>query len=188
MRAVITPIGEQGTRYLGSSLREGLTLSRVIASRVAGLTTDVLTASVPPAERLLQFDRGGMGPSAVDVLGAWLKDHFELGILVIELPLWRPDDLASGSDAFQAVAAEGEVYAVASIGDDLNKLDATIRCADPAYMYHAMIFPDQSGRELLRRSDGWRERLADALVAVLVGAYDGEGFVLCRSPVRGPGK
>ena len=180
MSLIATPVGHPGIHYVSSSLRQGLALGRVVATRVDGLAADALTAGVVPAERLLQFDHGGLGPSVVGILPSWLKEDVKDGILIVELPLWRPGDRVSEGDRFETIIADGDVYAVCSIGEELDKIDATIRSADPAYMYHAMVFSSQSSHELATRSGGWQERLANGLVAVLVGAYDGEGFVLCR--------
>lgn len=183
MKAVISSVGQAGNHYVSSSLRQGLALGRVVATRVDELTADVLTAGPVAPERLLQFDHGGLGPSVVGFLPSWLKDRFKHGTLIVELPLWRPDDRVAARDQFETIAADGDVYAACSIGDGIDMINATIRSADPAYMYHAIVFSSQSSRELVTQSVGWRERLTDEVVAVLVGAYDGEGFVLCRRSV-----
>lgn len=180
MGAITTPVGVPGIQYVRGRLRQGLALSRAVANRIDGLNADALTVGAGPAEKLLQFDYGGFGSSVVGILPAWLKNCFKDGIMIVELPLWRPVDRVSTDDRLETVVADGDVYAACSLSDELDKIDATIRSADPAYMYHAMIFRDHSSLELVMRSAGWRDGLAEGLVAVLVGAYDGEGFVLCR--------
>lgn len=180
MSVITTPVGDPGIRYVSSSLRQGLTLGRVVANSVGGMTAVALTPGTGPTEKLLQFDRGGLGPSVVGILPSWLKNSFKDGLLIVELPLWHPVDRVFTDDDFETAIVDGSVYAICLLSDGLDKIDATIRSADPAYMYHAMVFSGQSSSELVMRSGGWQEGLADGLVAVLVGAYDGEGFVLCQ--------
>lgn len=180
MKAVTVPAGEPGIRYVSGSLRQGLALGRAVASRIEGMTAEAIVPGDPPVERILEFDRGGLGPSVVGMLGSWLRSRFGGAALVVELPLWRPGDRVLAVDKFETAVIDQGVYATCCIDEAPDKVEATITSADPAFMYHAMLFPARSRVEISGRSGNWQERLANAVLAVMVGAYDGEGFVLCR--------
>jgi hypothetical protein len=157
-------------------LNDGQTLGRYLASVVsndaweAGLVVD----GTPDPE--LRWGRGGRAQWAR--LADLIIGDFPSAVLVVELPLVRPGDLPAGGSAVHF--CDGEAFAVTPVGDGKSAVVEALSSADPSSLYVvAIVQPDDTVAD----AGGLVQRVKHGAVEVLatvVGAYDGEGFIYCR--------
>jgi hypothetical protein len=75
-----------------------------------------------------------------------------------------------------------EVYAACSLDMPPTQVEATLRTADPSFMYSAIVVDkNMGGDDLSGCPTVWVDGGTARIRAVLIGAYDGEGFVLAES-------
>ena len=162
-------------------LAEGGSLAgRVRGTVASGQFAVSLIASGPLADDL-RWGRGG--PQVWDSLVSRLMADYPAGTLFVELPLMRPDD-PDPSD-FDTLVCGDEVYATTLVSAGAKAISATLRASDPAAVYVAAVLervnePNSMWCPAQSLAAGSAE-----VVAIVVGAYDGEGFVYCS---RGDGR
>lgn len=148
---------------------------------LAEMTAVALVPTGSTAERALEFKQGGLGRCDLTEVAAVLAQTYPGASLVVELPLWRSDDPGVPDGDLRILICGNEVYATCHLGGSLNSIEKTLRLADPSFMYNAII--------LEHKVDfGAGSCPADSVAAgtarvraILVGAYDGEGFVLASA-------
>lgn len=100
----------------------------------------------------------------------------------LELPLWKLDDVGISDCGVDIVTYAEEVYATCCLNDSQSKVEEFFRSADPSYLYNVFIVRDGCGLKFPREVGNWPKFLATRLEALIVGAYDGEGFILVTYP------
>jgi len=175
-------VSNQALEYLKDSLADGLSLSRSATSRLTGLTAVALVPEGVSAERATDFKRGGLGRSVIADLAQLLVERFAGATLLLELPLWRGNDPGVVGGEFTVLICGEEVYAVCDLDGSLDSAELTLRAADPSFMYNAFVIRHRNGESGTQCPAEWLEVEDSKLVAVIVGAYDGEGFILASMP------
>ena len=180
MSMSLIAIGDAGVAYANGSLSQGLSLARRARSVLIGMSALALVPEGTSSEQALGFGHGGLGRCDMPGVAALLAGRYPHGSVFLELPLWRPDDPGT---AIRTVTCGDEVYAFCSLDLPLDRLETTLRTADPSFMYNAIIVGNGSGEDLAEcpteSVDSGRRRIC----AIVVGAYDGEGFVVAERPV-----
>ncbi|MGN9912253.1 hypothetical protein ACTMTJ_32415 [Phytohabitans sp. LJ34] len=145
------------------------------------MTTVALVPEGTTIDRALNLGNGGLGGSDMREIAALLARAYPEAVLVVELPLWRPEDPGIRETDLSVAISGDEIYSVRPLNSGPNLVERTLRLADPSFMYNAfilepkvnlvaeLVFPNllKSGQVVVK--------------GVLVGAYDGEGFVLASS-------
>lgn len=178
---ILIEVDRQAIAYVQANLSDGLSLSQRSISALVGMRAVALVPNRTSLERLLDFKHGGLGRCDIGEVAAILAEEYPRASLVVELPLRRPHDTGVSDDAPGIMVCGDEVYVACSLRDSISIIERTLRMADPAFMYRAFIL--EPGKEF--REEACPPDLVDSeaatLKAVLVGAYDGEGFVLARA-------
>jgi len=186
MSLITGPVPEPaGTSYVLTALTGGLSLGQRVSGRIGELPSVwALTVAQQVAERLASLEVGGLPGGSVNAsaLARWLRDRWPAAVVIVALPLARPGDTALRAAPQMFRTCEGEVYAVADASADIEAVERALRASDPATGYVAVV-ADADG------DFGVKECPADAfdqgsltLRGVLVGAYDGEGYVVVDCP------
>jgi hypothetical protein len=170
-----------GANYVRSALTAGLSLGQRVSGRAGELpSVYALTAAEQAAERLASLEVGGLpgGSVKASALARWLRDRWPAAVVIVAVPLARPDDLALRASNQMFRTCANEVYAVADASADLDAVERALRATDPATGY-VVVVADAEGHP------GVNECPTDAfdqgsmtLRGVLVGAYDGEGYAV----------
>jgi hypothetical protein len=176
----LVALGDAGMGYVSGSLSSGLALARRAQTLLTGMSATALVPDGTSAEQALVFGRGGLGRCAMAEVATLLSQRYPTGSVVVELPLRRSDDPAAPDEAVQTVTCDDEVYAVCSFDLSLVRVEATLRTADPSFMYNAIVLENDVDAELFGCPMDWVDGGASRIRAVVVGAYDGEGFVVAE--------
>lgn len=177
-------VSGQAIEYARVNLSDGLSLSQVSMPVLDGMSAVALVPDGASSERVLDFMHGGLGRCDINEVAAMLGREFQGASLVVELPLWRPDDPGIPDGAHSVIVCGDEVYAACSLGGPSAAIETTLRMADPSFMYRAFILMSETEF----REDACPPDLVDSKAAtvnaILVGAYDGEGFVFARKRLQ----
>jgi hypothetical protein len=180
MSMSLIALGDAAMGYVSGSLSRGLSLARRAQTVLTDMSTTALVPDGTSAERALVFDRGGLGRCDMAEVATLLSRQYPTGFVVVELPLRRSDDPAAPDEAIQTVTCGEEVYAACSFGLSLARVEATLRMTDPAFMYNAIVLESDNDAELSGCPMDWVDGGASIIRAVVIGAYDGEGFVVAE--------
>jgi hypothetical protein len=179
----IIGIGKLGIDYADGRLGEGLSLSRRARSFLLETDTFAVVQNGATLDRILDFTGGGPGRCDIGEVAVLLSERFPSCSVIVELPLRRPTDPgATDEGRLQVLTCDGELYAACSLDRPPVQVEAALRATDPAFMYNAIVVENVGGRELSGCPTAWVEHGIARVCALLIGAYDGEGFVLAESP------
>lgn len=156
-------------------LKEGLSLAQYLATAVLDDSCEALLVVDGSPTPELRWGRGGRAQWAR--LADLIIGDFPSAVLVVELPLVRPGDLPVGGGAVHF--CDGEAFAVTPVGDGKSAVVEALTSADPSSLYVVAIVQSD---DTVADAGGLVQRVKDGAVEVLatvVGAYDGEGFVYC---------
>lgn len=167
-------------KYARANLKDGLSLSRLSMSVLDGMTAVALVPDRASSERALDFKHGGLGRCDISEVAAMLGREFQRASLIVELPLWRTDDPGISDEASGVMVCGDEVYAVCSLDGSNDAIETTLRMADPSFMYRAFVLTSEMEFREGACPPDLVESKAASVDAILVGAYDGEGFVFAR--------
>lgn len=176
----LVAIGDAGVAYANGGLSQGLSLACRAQSVLIGMSVLALVPDGASSEQALGFEHGGLGRCDMAGVAALLAGRYPHGSIFVELPLWRLDDPGVPGTAIRTVTCGDEVYAFSSLNVPLGRLEATLRTADPSFMYNAIVVENGNGEDLsecpTESVDSGKLRIR----AALIGAYDGEGFVVAE--------
>lgn len=178
MIASISIANDQAFEYARARLLDGLSLSRSVVPLLVGATAVALVPEGVSEERVLDFRSGGLGHLELAEVAALLGRVYRDASLIVELPLWRPDDVDAPDPVPRIFVCNAEVYAFCSLRDSLDDIEETLRVADPSFMYSAVILEHRVEFGEMSSILDWLMAGTARVVAVLLGAYDGEGFLL----------
>lgn len=176
MSMVVTPVSEVDV-YARSALESGMPYARALAAgMVSSPTTWAVTRGPEAASRLSRCAIGGLEGGSLDAhdIAAWLAERWPGATLILGLPLARASDPVVRADCELLTLGVDEVYAVAEVDSEFRQLEDALRATDPTVGYVAVIV----------RCDvrGWLEGASGGsligLCGILIGAYDGEGFLM----------
>src|SRR5688500_2359459 len=85
-------VGGQAIEYARVNLSDGLSLSRLSMPALEGMSAVALVPDRTSSDSVLDFKHGGLGRCDIGEVAAMLDREFQGAWLVLELPLWRPDD------------------------------------------------------------------------------------------------
>lgn len=168
--------------YLASCMRGplALTASKRLAPRLSWTDAHAFTcANASLSEgQLHAFDIGGKASAAV--ADGWLQKRLESalgeqqGFVLVEDWQLRPNHRVIVDHSLPVVFFQEEVYYV--LAPDAPEFDLSTTNTCPQFIGFVFASPKPSlGRQLtLEQLDG----MADSVVAVYCGAYDGESYVL----------
>lgn len=182
MSMSLVEVGKPAIDYADSRLGEGLSLARRAQSTLLGMMAFAVVREGVTRDRALRFRGGGLGRCDMSEVAVLLSQRFPSGWVIVELPLWRPTDPGIEEGALHTLICGSEVYAACSLDVPPTRVEATLRTADPSFMYNAIIVENIGGGDLSGCPTGWVECGTARICAALIGAYDGEGFVLAESP------
>lgn len=183
MTIKLVEVGAPGLEYVKASVLDGLSMGRAAVSSWSSLTAMALVPPGAQSQQILNFRRGGLGRLDLAIVAYLLKETYPDATLFVELPLSRPGDPETADDGVHRVVRGSEVYAICSAGDPLSKIEATLRSTDPSIIYNVLIVKrkEVEDQEALGNAAELFNFEGVDLVALLAGAYDGEGFVLAAS-------
>lgn len=163
--------------WANERLSEGQSLGRALLATIRALSLDhMVILSHPTAPTDLRWGQGFA--QAWTALTHRLTTDWPEGILFVELPLRSVNDPEPPGEPINTVTCGDEVYAVADISQGRRQVEVALRAHDPSTLYVAAILLP-TGRDVDSRTCP-TVALKDthlSLGAVVVGAYDGEGFV-----------
>lgn len=171
---------KRALEYARSSLRDGLSLAQRAIPALHEMAMVVLMPEGASFERVLDFRLGGLGRGDIGQAAALLKQECSESLLVVELPLWRPNDVPSSGSGPTVVECHAEVYATCLLDSPLSSIEQTLRLADPSFMYNAIILESEAAFEKGSCPLDIVDSGLASIKGVLVGAFDGEGFVFAR--------
>lgn len=174
----IAAISGPALEYAKARLADGLSLSRRSIPQLANMTAVALVPMGASAERALDFKQGGLGRNDLAEIAALLARTYPGASLVVELPLWRPDDPGVSDSDSRNVISGSEVYATCQLSSSLQSIEKTLRLADPSFMYNAIIVQPEIEIEAGTSPADLIGTESATIRAVLIGAYDGEGFII----------
>jgi hypothetical protein len=180
MSMSLIALGDAGMAYVSGSLSSGLSLARRAQTMLTGMNAAALVPDGTSREQAFAFGRGGLGRCDITEVATSLSRRYPTGSVAVELPLRRLDDPAAPSEITQTTTCDSEVFAVCSFGSSLVQIEATLRATDPSFMYNAIVLESEYGAELSGCPTDWIDRGASRIRAVIIGAYDGEGFVIAE--------
>jgi hypothetical protein len=175
------PINDRdAASWLTEVLSSGLSLSRTLLVRIPDWVLGMSAVagdseSMPARADLRTGGTGGANPCAQlaeEVVAKWPAAH-----VVVEMPLASPSDPYLDTVAFQTVTCGEEVYAVAETRAGATAVERALRAADPSGPYLALIAMAREAPDV----GCPHSRLNSGLlrpVRLIVGAFDGEGFLL----------
>lgn len=177
-------LGDVGIRYVWGSLRDVLPLARLAEDLLRLGTSFALASERFPENAVQDFRHGHRSACDIGDVAESLRRLFPHAWLAVGLPLVRPDDpwISEGRPQLRGeLQIDGpHAYAVCRLSAPRETVEAVLRAHDPSFLYNAVIVEpaaqDETGVNLRQQVE---EGLA-RIVAVLVGAYDGEGFVLAH--------
>ena len=179
----LVDVGKPAIDYANSRLGEGLSLARRAQSVLLGMTAFAVVPDGAPHDRFLSFRGGGLGRCDIGEVAVLLSRRFPSSLVILELPLRRPTDPGMEESALHTLICGSEVYAACSLDVPPTQVEATLRAADPSFMYNAIVVDENiGGDDLSGCPTEWVEGGTARICAVLIGAYDGDGFVLAESP------
>lgn len=167
--------------FVRSTLEQGLSVGRTLCDCLSGSPSIAAITDSPELQsRLRRPEAGGLIGKAVapSELGSSVVGRWPRSLVVVEMPLARPGDPSVEAAHEIARVCADEVYAVARAGDGTQAVTRVLEATDPAFGFVASILsdgPEAAGQ--LQASDWLTSR---QLQAVLVGAYDGEGYLLLQ--------
>jgi hypothetical protein len=166
--------------YAGDSLNEGLSLARHAQSALFSMTSFAVVPEGVTREQALNFSHGGLGRCDISEVAVLLSQRYPSGLVVVELPLWRLEDPGAVDSTIRTLSCGDEVYATCPLDAPPARIEETLRTADPSFMYNAIVIEDGGNRDLSGCPTEWVEGGTARICAVMIGAYDGEGFVLAE--------
>jgi hypothetical protein len=182
MSAATLPSPDGAFDYIVDQLAAGLSLSRAASGQLRRSHSETLAVVPTNAERgsLSSFGTAlgvsGDGTTVAD-LADELASRFAASRMIVSLPLAQPGDASLASIAGSLTACDDEVYVAIDLAADRPTVEHCLRAHDPSFGYALVVVdPVGAGRnvcptEALESGD-YRLR------AAVVGAYDGEGFLV----------
>ena len=178
MTAIAT--GSQGREWLTEVLSTGMSLSTWVRRN---LNLDHLSmhwlVNDPSLANSTDI-RGGVGsPTPWGELTDRIRETWPNAVVYVEMPLALASDPVMHDLGSAIVTCDEEVYGFANTWDGPERLADTLKAHDPSSLYVAMVAV----------SDGQAEPLCPvatleggsiSLRCVVVGAFDGEGFLVCE--------
>jgi hypothetical protein len=179
-------LGAEGTRWVSRSLERGRTLARLVlayrdisrgdvsAEQPRDLSSHAITEA---------FDGGGL-PQARQAREATLRVFAEMadqdaeGILLVEDELGRPDDPAVMRSPYHALIHDDEVFPWVPLPQDPPELARFLSWSTSGYPTNAFLLRQDQMPETSPVGIDALEELACGIRAILVGAFDGEGYVI----------
>ncbi|MBF6354918.1 hypothetical protein IU449_10225 [Nocardia higoensis] len=178
MKATVVPAGLRGYEYVVENLRYGLAAARAVLPLVEGMRA---TAMVPhgAAENSWFEFRAAAGKATIRELTEFVIDRFPGCLIIAEQPLRRPGDPHLSHHVFERVVLGEEVFAVCTTSSPEYVVTRTLNAQDPTYLYCVFVIEDNVKTRAWLRGES-TEIVSDTadLRLVIVGAYDGEGFVM----------
>ncbi|WP_069167110.1 hypothetical protein [Nocardia altamirensis] len=129
-------------------------------------------------EGVLHFKYGGLGRAVVSELAEFIVDRFAGSLLIVELPMRRLSDPQGSIDRFETIVKGDEIFAICAIGETVATVEDALMAHDPTFLYNAFVLQGAAARSWVRSDADHCFPDSDEFPAVIVGAYDGEGFVL----------
>jgi hypothetical protein len=158
-----------------------MALGRAAGAALTGISVEaVVSMSVSGSELRVGY---GSGVRQVDIgdLARLLRERYAGELLIVELPLWRPNDPGIGNCEYETLVCGSEVYGAIQLTDDIATIEVALRATDPSFSYNAFVIKKYTS-DLARTCPAeWVASGSAGILAVLVGAYDGEGFVLAST-------
>lgn len=171
-------IGDVGLAYVEAAIRDGLSLAHSAKTVLVGMSATAFVPAEASDEKAHDVNYGHLWTSDVDGVADSLGILFPDAWLAVELPLLRPDD-PSILNRVTCLQVEGEeVFAVCRMSDSRETVVRTLRASDPSLLYVAVLIHGGEAKEMARSVKRQVEEGNAEIVGVLVGAYDGEGFIL----------
>ncbi|WP_378741237.1 hypothetical protein [Nocardia brasiliensis] len=179
MNAELVAVGKPGHEFAAENLQYGLATSRAVKAQVAGMQAVAMVPPGNPEGNVLDFKHGGLGRAVAGDLAEWLVDRFAGSLLVVELPMRRVDDPEGPVEGFETVARGDDIFGVCTIGHPASAVENALLGHDPTFLYGAFVLQQNETTRAWLNSDT-DQLVSDPqqLLVVIVGAYDGEGFVL----------
>lgn len=175
----LVPVGDPGLAYVRKSLADGLGLSAAVAPWVDGMSPRAVLPVGAVDDDALLFDRS-LGTSATARLVTYVRERFEGALVVAELPMRRPEDPPFSGDEFVPIVRGSDVYATCvSDAASSSIVEDVMSSQDATFLYCAFVFsPDAPATAWLQGNATEIVDSREQILAVITGAYDGEGYVL----------
>ena len=181
-------LGAPGRNWVLETLRDGLSLGRAVAAILSHdeVSVHAVVGGEVSTERLEQDFTEGLliGPvagKATRRLADALNANFAGTHLVLELPEDRPSDrwylYPEGGTPSRMTCGE-ELYASCAIGDGGTIIQHTLHYRDSVWGYNAFIVAGLPADQISGCPTTLLQEGVVAIMAIIVGAYDGEGYLL----------
>lgn len=185
-----------GASFVESRLRSGNALSRLVLTQGwAGCSKCVawLPDGIDDA-RLRHFEEGGIASAEESYrrFAGEIRSHLALGgdrVVVFEDAVSRRGDAALAQLSSRAGFYREEVYHLLLPSDVSDyAIEVTVSAADSAdqlvcFLTRSKLLIERADEKPFAEiSEGELEELAQRTDGVIVKAYDGEAFIICRSP------
>ena len=171
-------------------MRETIDLDQLSVHAVIGGTVSL--------ERLERAFRAGLPAHQIEQpaeakLTSVVAESYAGHHLVLELPEDKPSErwftYPTGGTPTR-MTCDAEVYAVCPIGEDRDLLQNTVLYRDSTWGYHAFVVDGLPPDEIAGCPARLFKEGVISIRAIVVGAYDGEGYLLAvsSSPIRHPSR
>lgn len=178
MKATVVPVGLRGYEYVVENLRYGLAAARAVLPLVEGMRTTAMVPHGSTKDSWFEF-RAAAGKGTLSDLTEFVIERFPDCLIIAEQPLYSPSDPPAPQDVFDLVIKGKEVFAVCTTSSPAYVVTRTLNAQDPTYLYCVFVIEDNVTTRAWLRGES-TEIVSDTadLRLVIVGAYDGEGFVM----------